>query len=55
MITEDLNDRYVKAQMSRLPDYRDGYDDGFVKGRMAMLWWLVASFVFGVLVGAVFL
>ena len=53
MDTEDLNDRYLKAQMSRLPDYRDGFDDGFVSGKLAMRWWLAAAGVVGFMWGIV--
>jgi len=41
MNTDDLSERYRKAQMSRLPDYRDGFE----AGRMSMRWWLAASMV----------
>jgi len=53
MNTDDLNERYRKAQMSRLPDYYDGFDDGFVKGRMSMRWWLAAGGVVGFMWGIV--
>lgn len=55
MNTDDLNARYLKAQMSRLPDYRDGFDDGFLKGRQSMRWWLAAGglvgFMWGIVIG----
>ena len=49
MNTDDLNERYLKAQMSRLPDYRDGFE----AGRMSMRWWLVAGGVVGFMWGIV--
>lgn len=59
MLSDDLNERYRRAQMSRPPDYHDGFDDGFIKGRQSMRWWLAAvgtvGFVWGVLMGMVLL
>lgn len=55
MLSDDLNERYRRAQMSRLPDYHDGFD----AGRQSMRWWLAAAgtvgFVWGVLMGMVLL
>ena len=55
MNTDDLNARYLKAQMSRLPDYRDGFEDG----RLSMRWWLAVvgtvGFVWGIVIAKVIL
>jgi len=53
MRTEDLTERYRRAQMSQLPDYRDGFDDGHVSGKLSMRWWVAAAFVVGFALGIV--
>lgn len=46
MNTEDL---YRNAQILRLPDYRDGFENG----RISMRWWLLAAGVIGFMFGIV--
>jgi len=49
MLSDDLNERYRQAQMSRFPNYQDGFSDG----RLSMRWWLAAGGVVGFMWGIV--